>query len=180
MSQASNHVDWCLKKAEKEIEECKKAGLSPKHRGLIKGKVDIGLAKEYIEKAERYLQITEYLKKGGFQDNCISNIFYAMYHCFLSIAAKFGYDSGNQTCTIALIGHLKQEGKINIDARFTEVFKYAEDDSIFMSLKFFDNHRFHRFELFDIPFFLSYDCYIAAMCSARHMFYQQDFFTPFF
>ena len=51
-----------------------------------------------------------------------------MYHCFLSIAAKFGYDSGNQTCTIALIGHLKQEGKINIDARFTEVFKYAEDE----------------------------------------------------
>ena len=128
MSQASNHVDWCLKKAEKEIEEGKKAGLSPKHRGLIKGKVDIGLAKEHIEKAERYLQITEYLKKGGFQDNCISNIFYAMYHCFLSIAAKFGYDSGNQTCTIALIGHLKQEGKINIDARFTEVFKYAEDE----------------------------------------------------
>ena len=30
MSQASKQVDWCIKKAQKEIEECKKKGLSPK------------------------------------------------------------------------------------------------------------------------------------------------------
>lgn len=128
MSQASKHVDWCLKKGEKEIEECKKAGKDPKHRGLLKVKADIELAKEHIEKAERYLQITEYLKKGGFLDNCMSNIFYAMYHCFLSIASKFGYDSGNQTCTVALLEYLKEEGKINVDSKFIEVFKYKEDE----------------------------------------------------
>ena len=28
MSQASKHVEWCMKKAKTEIEECKKLGLS--------------------------------------------------------------------------------------------------------------------------------------------------------
>lgn len=36
MSQASKHVGWCLKKANKEIEECKKFGKKLKHRGLLK------------------------------------------------------------------------------------------------------------------------------------------------
>ena len=37
MSQASKHVEWCLKKAEKEIEECKKLGKRQKNRGLLRG-----------------------------------------------------------------------------------------------------------------------------------------------
>ena len=36
MSQASKHVEWCLNKAKKEIEECKKLGKRQKHRGLLK------------------------------------------------------------------------------------------------------------------------------------------------
>ncbi len=41
MSQASKHVEWCLRKAEREVEECKKLGKRPKHRGLIKSDTDI-------------------------------------------------------------------------------------------------------------------------------------------
>lgn len=129
MSQASKHVEWCLKKAGREIEECKKAGTIPKHRGLLRVKIDIKLAKEHIEKSERYIQITDYLIKGKFLDNCMSNLFYAMYHCFLSIAAKLGYDSGNQTCTIALIEYLKERGEIDLDSKFIELFKYKEKDN---------------------------------------------------
>lgn len=51
-----------------------------------------------------------------------------MYHCFLAIAAKFGYESGNQTCTIALIEHLNEEGKISIDSKFIDMFKYKEKE----------------------------------------------------
>ena len=40
MSQASKHVDWCITKAEREIEECKKLGKRLKHRGLVKIKQD--------------------------------------------------------------------------------------------------------------------------------------------
>ncbi len=36
MSQASKQVEWCLSKAKKEIEECKKLGKRAKHRGLLK------------------------------------------------------------------------------------------------------------------------------------------------
>ncbi len=36
MSQASKYVEWCLSKARKEIEECRKLGKREKHRGLLK------------------------------------------------------------------------------------------------------------------------------------------------
>jgi len=131
MSQASKQVDWCLDKAKKEIEECKSAGKRPKHRGLLKIEPNLEEAKEYIQKAEKDLEITEYLAKkerGNFGYASIGTIFYSMYHCFLAIAAKFGYETGNQTCTIALMENLKEEGKINIDQKFIEMFKYKEDE----------------------------------------------------
>lgn len=63
MSQASKHVDWCLNKANKEIEECKKLGKRPKHRGLLKVNPSMEEAKEnsVIELREDYtygVQIT--------------------------------------------------------------------------------------------------------------------------
>ena len=50
-----------------------------------------------------------------------------MYQCFLSIATKFGYESGNQTCTVALIEYLKEEGKIDLDQKFIDIMKYKDD-----------------------------------------------------
>jgi len=46
MSHAKNRVKWCLKKAEKELEE------SEKHRGLVKVKPDLENAREHIKKGE--------------------------------------------------------------------------------------------------------------------------------
>jgi len=128
MSQASKHLDWCMKKAHEEIEECKLKGIKPKHRGLLKTSPNIEAAKRHIAKAEHDLKVTRYLVKGGFTDASIGTIFYTMYQCFLAIAAKFGYESGNQTCTIALMEYLKEKGEINLNNRFTEYFKY-EDES---------------------------------------------------
>ena len=124
MSQSSKQINWCLNKAKKEIEECKKLGKRPKHRGLLKIKPNLEEAEEHIEKAEHDLQVTEYLKKGNFLDISVSTIFYSMYHCFLAIASKFGYETGNQTCTIALMQYLKEENKIDISSHFIEMFKY--------------------------------------------------------
>ena len=59
----------------------------------------------------------------------VNSLFYCMYHCFLAIASKFGYESRNQTCTIALMEYLKEENKINIDNKFIEMFKYPEEQS---------------------------------------------------
>ena len=107
MSHVKNKVEWCLKKSERELKE------SGKHRGLVRIKPDLQKAKDYINKSEHYLKATEYLKNGNFSDISASTVFYSMYHCLLAIAAKQGYESGNQVCTFALIYSLIQEGKMD-------------------------------------------------------------------
>ncbi|MBU3896340.1 MAG: hypothetical protein KJ697_00175 [Nanoarchaeota archaeon] len=109
MSHAENKIKWCLSKAEKEIKEGKT------HRGLLKTEPDINKAREHIMKAEHNLKATLYLQKGGYTDWCSSTLFYTMYHCFLSIIAKFGYESRNQECTFALIESLIEDGSIDIE-----------------------------------------------------------------
>ena len=90
MTHAGEKLKWCLRKAEKELSE------SGSHRGLIKKNPDLEKAKDHIEKAEHYLKATIYLKEGEFSDISASTMFYSMYHCLLSIAIKFGYESRNQ------------------------------------------------------------------------------------
>ncbi|MBL7147859.1 MAG: HEPN domain-containing protein [Nanoarchaeota archaeon] len=109
MSHAKNKVDWCLKKAEGELKE------SEEHRGLVKINPDVEEARRHIEKAEHYLNATDLLKKENFSDISASTVFYSMYHCLLAIAAKFGYESGNQECTFALIHNLIEEGKMDFE-----------------------------------------------------------------
>ncbi len=109
MSHTKNKVEWCLKKAERELKG------SDTHRGLVKSNPNKEKAKEHISKAEHYLEATIYLKEGNFSDISASTVFYAMYHCLLAIAAKFGYKSGNQECTFALINNLIEDKKIDFD-----------------------------------------------------------------
>src|SRR3989338_4809817 len=122
MTQAENKVQWCLAKAEKELKEGKK------HRGLIKIKPNLSLAKAHIRKAEHYYGATEYLKKGDFSDISASTVFYAMYHCLLAIAAKFGYESRNQECTFALINSLIEDKKIDFDKKLLDKISSFDDE----------------------------------------------------
>ena len=121
MSQPKNKLNWCLQKAEKELKE------GQKHRGLVIVKPSKEKAREYITKAEHYLQATDYLKKGNFSDISTSTIFYSMYHCLLAIAAKFGYESRNQECTFALILSLIEDKKIDLEQSLID--KIAKLDS---------------------------------------------------
>ena len=109
MNHIKNRVDWCLKKALKEMQE------KGKHRGLIKTNPDLNLAKAHIAKAEHLLNGTVYLKKGNFSDISATTLFYSMYHCLLAILAKFGYESGNQECTFALVNNFIEDEKIEFD-----------------------------------------------------------------
>jgi len=126
MSQASKHVEWCLNKAKKEVEECKKLGKRPKHRGLLKTNPDIDEAKKHLAKAEHDFDGITKFREIGFSDWSMSAGFYCIYHNFLAIAAKFGYESSNQTCTIALMRFLKETRKINFDEKFIEALEYEE------------------------------------------------------
>ena len=105
MTHAKNKVKWCLRKAEKEL----KTG---KHRGLVKVKPSKEQTIKHIKKAEHNLKVTLYLKRGHFTDWCSSSLFYTIYHCFLAILAKHGYESRNQECTLALIASLIEDGKL--------------------------------------------------------------------
>ena len=127
MSQASNYIEWCLKKANKEIEECKKLGKRLKHRGLLKVNPNIDEARKHIGKAEHNFNAISRFREIGFSDWSIAAGFYCIYHCFLAIAVKFGYESRNQTCTITLMEHLKEEGKIDIDENFIDMLKHEEE-----------------------------------------------------
>lgn len=133
MSQASKHIDWCLKKAQKEIEECKKQGNRVRHRGLIKIKPDIKKAEYHLQKARHDLEAVSYFK-NGFSDWSVTASFYTMYQCLLAIAAKFGYESSNQTCTVALIENLRginvSVEKINYEPIELEILKKQISSSI--------------------------------------------------
>ncbi len=114
MSHVKNKVDWCLKKAERELKD------SETHRGIIKVKPDSKKVQDHITKAEHYLKATDYLKKGNFSDISASTAFYSMYHCLLAIAAKFGYESRNQECTFALITSLIEDNKIDFEKKLLD------------------------------------------------------------
>ena len=109
MSHAKNKVDWCLNKAKKELQE------GMQHRGLVRVDTDIDKAVEHLVKAEHNLKVTFYLQRGGFTDWCSNSLFYVIYHCFLAILAKFGYETRNQECTFALIASLIEDKKITIN-----------------------------------------------------------------
>jgi len=133
MSQASKQVEWCLRKAEKEISECKRLGIRERHRGILKGEQNLEEAKNHIAKAESNLKSAIDFDKIGHSDWSINAFFYSFYHCFLSIGYKFGYESCNQSCTVSLMQYLKENGKINMDSKYIEMFKYeseAQEDSI--------------------------------------------------
>lgn len=130
MTQASKHIEWCLNKAKKEIEECKKLGKREKHRGLLKINPNIDEAKKHLAKAEHNRDGISRFREIGFSDWSMSAGFYCIYHCFLAIAAKFGYESSNQTCTIALIRFLKENDKIKLDEKFIQLLEYEEMENI--------------------------------------------------
>lgn len=49
-----------------------------------------------------------------------STIFYSIYHCFLAIGLKFGYESGNQECTFVLMRSLVEDKKIGLQKELLE------------------------------------------------------------
>ncbi len=115
MSHADNKIKWCLRKAEKELKE------TGRHRGLVKTKLDPRLIRGHIQKAEHNLRAMTAFRDAGYSDWSASAAFYAIYHCFLAIIAKHGFESRNQECTFALITKLIEDGEITIDKDSVQV-----------------------------------------------------------
>ncbi len=99
MSQIDNHLKWCLKD----------------ERRLVKIKPDLGLAKKHLKKSEYNYNVLQTLERLKIYDWALNIGFYAIYHCFLGILAKYGYASQNQSCTITVLLKLIEEKKLDLD-----------------------------------------------------------------
>ena len=99
MPQIDEHLKWCLK--------------DPKR--LTKTKPNLNLAQKHVKKSEYNYGIVQTLERLKIYDWAFNVGFYAIYHCFLAILAKYGYESRNQACTITVLLTLINEKKLDLD-----------------------------------------------------------------
>src|SRR3989344_2701420 len=99
MSQIDKHLKWCLS--------------NPKR--LIKTKPNLELANKHLKKSEYNYRVLQNLEKLKINDWALNVGFYSIYHCFLAILAKYGYDSRNQACTMTVLLTLVNEKKFDFD-----------------------------------------------------------------
>ena len=99
MPQINEHLKWCLKD----------------QRRLIKTRSNLGLAQKHVKKSEHNYRVVQTLERLKIYDWALNVGFYAIYHCFLAILAKYGYESKNQACTITVLLYLINEKKLDLD-----------------------------------------------------------------
>ena len=99
MPQIDEHLKWCLKDSKR----------------LIKTKPDLDLAQKHVKKSEYNYGVVQTLERLKVYDWAFNVGFYAIYHCFLAILAKYGYESRNQACTITVLLALINEKKLDLD-----------------------------------------------------------------
>ena len=113
MSTISNHLKWCLKDA----------------RRLVKTKPDMELAHKHLKKSEYNYRVVQTLEKLKIYDWALNVGFYSMYHCFLAILAKYGYESKNQSCTITALLGLIEQNTLRLDKELILQFDTFEVDN---------------------------------------------------
>ncbi len=106
MSQIDNHLKWCLKDS----------------RRLIKEKSDLDLAQKHLEKSKYNYSVLQTLERLKIYDWALNVGFYAIYHCFLGILWKYGYNSKNQSCTRTVLLKLIEDKKLNFDKEIVSQF----------------------------------------------------------
>lgn len=99
MPQIDEHLKWCLKDQKR----------------LIKTSPDLDLAQKHLKKSEHNYGVVQTLEKLNIHDWALNVGFYAIYHCFLAVLAKYGYQSRNQACTITVLLTLINEKKLDFD-----------------------------------------------------------------
>lgn len=117
MPQIDEHLKWCLKD----------------QRRLIKTKSNIDLAQKHLRKSEYNYGVLQTLEKLKIYDWALNVGFYAIYHCFLAILAKYGYESRNQACTITVLLSLIPEKKLDLDKDLVAQFDTLDVEKNFIN-----------------------------------------------
>ena len=99
MSQIDNHLKWCLKEEKR----------------LKKVPPDEELADKHLKKSEHNVEVMNLLEESGHYDWALNVGFYVIYHCFLALLAKYGYESRNQSCSITALLKLIEDKKLEFD-----------------------------------------------------------------
>ena len=99
MPQIDKHLEWCLKD----------------QRRLVKTRPNLDLAQKHVKKSEHNYSVVQTLERLKIYDWAFNVGFYSIYHCFLAILAKHGYESRNQACTITALLFLINEKKLDLD-----------------------------------------------------------------
>ena len=73
------------------------------------------MAQKHVRKSEYNYGIVQTLERLKIYDWAFNVGFYAIYHCFLAILAKYGYESRNQACTITVLLTLINDKKLDLD-----------------------------------------------------------------
>ena len=114
MPRIDEHLKWCLKDS----------------RRLIKTKTDPDLARKHIKRSEYNYGIMQTLERLKIYDWAFNVGFYAVYHCFLAILAKHGYESRNQACTITVLITLINEKKLDLNKDLITQFDTLDAENI--------------------------------------------------
>ncbi len=110
MSQVENHLMWCLKD----------------ERRLVKREPDPILARKHLEKSEYNYSVVQILENLKIYDWALNIAFYSIYHCFLALLSKYGYESRNQSCTITVLLSLIGQKKLNFNKELILLFDTLE------------------------------------------------------
>ncbi len=99
MSKIDEHLKWCLRDPGR----------------LVMVEPDQELAQKHLRKSEYNYGVMMALERLKIYDWALNVGFYAIYHCFLALLAKHGYESRNQSCTITALLALIEEKKLDMD-----------------------------------------------------------------
>ncbi len=112
MAQIDNHLKWCLKDPNR----------------LKKVKPDNDLAQKHLEKSEYNSDVMKLLEKSKKFDWALNVGFYAIYHCFLAVLAKYGFESRNQSCSVTALLKLIEDKKLDFDKDLVLLFDTLDVD----------------------------------------------------
>lgn len=104
----------CFATAEKDEQKGRK------HKGLLFTKLDQEVAKEFIVKAKKNLELCQFYKDKSFDYKIPEEWFYTLYYCALAILVMFGVESRSQRCTALFLKYVKDKKLIEYDDEFIE------------------------------------------------------------
>lgn len=123
-----------------KLKKCFKEGeRGDRHKGLKKIEISQETILGHVQKAKHNFHAITDFKAMGYSDWSASAAFYCLYHCLLAVLAKEGYESRNQSCTIAYIENMIDDNKIALTKEeLKEIFDKEIKENLEYSNKILD------------------------------------------